>query len=53
MGKVKGGVWEIFIESLLITLGDIKLSALIVSIVLISFIMDVKLGILFCLFDIL
>ena len=53
VGEDRGGVWEILIELLLITLGEVKLSALIVSIVLISRIMDVKLGVLFCLFAIL
>ena len=52
MGEVKGGVWELFNESLLVILVADRLSTLTGSIVLISLIMDVKLRVLFCPFAI-
>ena len=49
MGEVRGGgVWELFVESLLVVLVADRSSTLTRSMVLICLIMDVKLGDLFC-----
>ena len=53
LGGHIGGVWVIFVGLLLISLGDVAYSVLIVSMVLRSRIMDVKLGVLCCFFAIL
>ena len=53
MGRDRRGVWVILIEFLLLSLSEVKLSVLIVSTVLKSRIIDIKLGVLFCFFAIL